>query len=522
MDRFPTSPSLPARPAIRRGLRWSVPALAAFLQVVLLLSILAFAVQPQFPAAGRLAREADIPTAITAPSRTPTWTFDDRTQIGTLLGAAVATAGDINGDGYEDALIGAERYSISIETEGAAFVFLGSNKGLNIEPAWVSASGKKGARYGGAVAGAGDINADGFDDIIIGAYRYNPVFPEEGAAFVYYGSAGGLPYDPSWTYLGGQKSAQLGSAVACAGDINGDGYDDVLIGAPLMEYNATFVSEGVAFLFWGGDSGLSTNPGWSQPGGKVGAQFGASLAGVGDVNGDGYDDFLVGAPNPAQQGQVFLYYGGAAGPASTPDWSATDDQTGSQFGSAIAGAGDLNQDGYADFIIGAPDGRAGEIEVGGMVYVYFGAENGPGTAPDWVLHINQPNARFGTALSGAGDANGDGFDDFLVGAPNYDQYKPDEGGIFLYAGTDKPTTTPVLFWTTYGNKAEAFLGKAVSGSTTHGGADFNFDGRIDLLAGAPEYSLDTFIVGRTMAYYGQEVIQNSTKSVFVPILFKTP
>jgi hypothetical protein len=481
--------------------------------------VAALALQPQFAAAGRLSREAVLHTSTsesTTLSYSPSWMFDDPDQIGALLGIAVAVVGDINNDGYDDVMVGAERYCLTVDSEGAAFLFYGSAAGLAFTPAWSGGGNAQGSRYGGAVAGAGDVNGDGYDDFIVGARRLKVSYSEEGAAYVFHGSPSGPGDYPTWSQFGNQKSALFGSAVASAGDVNADGYADVLVGAPLMESDPIKNGEGMAFMYLGSPGGLSGSPAWSRGGGSPGMQFGAALAHAGDVNGDGYDDVLIGAPNPVQQGQAFVFFGGEDGLASDPAWTATDQQTQGNFGYAVAGAGDLNQDGYGDIAIGAPTARIGDVEIGGVVYVYFGSPTGLGNEPEWVITINQIGARFGTALSPAGDVTGDGLDDFLVGAPYYKFSKPTEGGVFLFPGKPTGSAAPRPAWQVYGGKADALLGSALSGA-----GDFNQDDRFDLVAGAPEYNIGTVIVGRSFGYYGQEGLLLPDQ-LFIPILYKTP
>ncbi|HBX69320.1 MAG TPA: hypothetical protein DEH25_08030 [Chloroflexi bacterium] len=176
------------------------------------------------------------------PATVANWTFDG-SQDGAEFGYAVAAAGDVNGDGFADVIIGAPLYSRQtpegVDREGAAFVFLGSSSGLGATPDWVMGSSMQGAAFGSSVAAAGDVNGDGFADVIIGAPEYKVDFgmsgePKSGAAFVYYGSETGLSLAPDWFVLAEAAEIRLGDAVAGAGDVNGDGFDDVIVGASLF------------------------------------------------------------------------------------------------------------------------------------------------------------------------------------------------------------------------------------------------------------------------------------------------
>src|SRR5439155_4465222 len=178
--------------------------------------------------------------------------------------------------------------------EGRAFVFLGSASGLASTPAWTAESDQASADFGASVATAGDVNGDGYADVIVGAHLYDNGQSNEGRAFVFLGSASGLASTPAWTAESNQANADFGVSVATAGDVNGDGYSDVIVGAPLYDNGQT--DEGRAFLYLGSASGLSASPAWTAESDQAGAQFAASVASAGDVNGDGFDDVLVGAP----------------------------------------------------------------------------------------------------------------------------------------------------------------------------------------------------------------------------------
>jgi len=165
-------------------------------------------------------------------------------------------------------------------------------------------SNQVGAQLGGSVAGAGDVNGDGYADVIVGAPNYDSGEVDEGAAFVFLGSSSGVasgsPATAAATLQSNQVGAQLGGSVAGAGDVNGDGYADVIVGA--SGYDAGETDEGVAFVFLGSASGIASGSpaaaGVALQSNQVNARLGHSVAGAGDGNGDGYADVIVGAPNP--------------------------------------------------------------------------------------------------------------------------------------------------------------------------------------------------------------------------------
>jgi hypothetical protein len=223
--------------------------------------------------------------------------------------------------------------------------------------------------------------------VIVGAYKFHNGELDEGRVYVYNGSKAGLSGSPAWTAESNQTLAFFGYAVNTAGDVNGDGYSDVIIGAYQFPISDTWRSEnwGAAFVWYGSSTGLGsnsdpTNADWMKDSDQQDAQFGYSVSTAGDVNGDGYSDVIVGAPaynnGPAYEGRVFVYYGSSGGLSATARWMAEGDQEGAAFGSSAAAAGDVNGDGFADVIVGAPN--YDHVELGntvedvGLARVYFG------------------------------------------------------------------------------------------------------------------------------------------------------
>ena len=339
-------------------------------------------------------------------------------EAGDYLGYSIATAGDVNGDGYGDVIIGAPRHSNPQVYEGAAFLYLGSAGGLSTAPAWSYESNQIGAGFGICVAPAGDVNNDGYADVIVGADTYDIGQSEEGCAFVFLGSSSGLAPTPIWTGQGDQAGAQYGLCVATAGDVNGDGYDDILVGAPFYDNSSS--DDGRAYLYYGAAYGVESDFAWAIGSGQTSAQLGRSVATAGDVNADGYADIIIGADRYdagliLDCGRAWVYLGSSTGIAGGYVWVQTGVVSGDHFGWCVAAAGDTDGDGYADVVVGAPEADGSLVDEG-RIYVYRGTPTGVAIPPMRTLSGGQTNARYGTSVAPAGDTNGDSFADLVVGA----------------------------------------------------------------------------------------------------------
>jgi hypothetical protein len=452
------------------------------------------------------------------------WFFDGENQ-GDELGHAVSTAGDVNGDGYDDVIVGAPKAVISatgkITKTGVAYIFYGSPVGLGDEPAWKVGEVEKGDEFGFSVAAAGDLNGDGWDDVVVGAPGYgngdNPP-PERGRVYVFYGHPDtGPSLTPDWTFEIAQRDARLGVAVASAGNVNGDAFDDLIVGA--QGYDGDQSNEGAAFVFYGSAAGPITTTYWMTESHQVGALFGMSVSSAGDVNGDTYDDVIVGAPQfdrtETNEGAAFVYYGSAAGLSIAPAWTAAGGQAAAEFGAAVSTAGYVNDDVYADILVGAPEYDADQADQAdeGAAFVFYGSDKGLSAAANWERTGPQAVSRFGAAVAAAGDVNGDDFDDVIVGVPNYKHDEPAEGGAFVYLGADTGLgETPG--WVVEGNKADAYLGSAVATA-----GDVNDDGYADILVGAPNFRRDKVYHGRAFAYQGSSDLAPQF-STFLPCVLK--
>ena len=385
-------------------------------------------------------------------------------QDGASMGNCVAGAGDINGDGYSDIIVGAPDYNNVEIDEGVAFIYHGSPDGLKITNNWQVLEAQGGANYGLSVASAGDINSDGFSDVLVGAYIYNQVSNDDGKAFLYLGSATGLSTTAAWTAWGTMANEYFGRCLAAAGDVNGDGYGDVLVGA--YGYTNGQSQEGRAYLYYGSSGGLAASAAWTYENNVAVSILGVFVAGAGDVNSDGYSDIIIGAPQydngviEIDEGKVYLFYGKSTIPASTPDWSVEGNQTGAWLGISVAGLGDVNADGYSDIIIGAHTYDSPELDEG-KVFVFYGSVTGLAAVANWTAESNQANAQFGVSVSSAGDVNGDGYSDAIVGAYYWDNLTSDEGAVFVYYGSSTGLSATVS-WTAESNIASSFFGYSVS------------------------------------------------------------
>jgi hypothetical protein len=260
------------------------------------------------------------------PSTTADWTAESNAASSyfAIHADSVGSAGDVNGDDCDDVIVGAAHYTDPSLHEGAIFVWHGSPSGLG-DPGtpgnadWMAQSNNYGFAFGMAAGSAGDVNGDGYDDVIAGSHLYNHGGGPngKGAAFVWYGSAAPTGLGPTgnltnadWTKVGEpQEYGAFGYSLSAAGDVNGDGYDDVLVGAYLFDAGQT--DEGRAYLFLGAEGDLRTDIAWTGESNEQEAWFAYSLSPAGDVNGDGYDDALFGAYfyGSSDEGRAYLYHG---------------------------------------------------------------------------------------------------------------------------------------------------------------------------------------------------------------------
>ncbi|MCP4709599.1 MAG: hypothetical protein GY869_13310, partial [Planctomycetes bacterium] len=430
---------------------------------------------------------------------TNTGWFSEGEQSSANFGFSVSSAGDVNGDGYSDVIVGAEGYDNGQSHEGKVFVYHGNASGLSYMTNWTAEGDKTNAYFGFSVGAAGDVNNDGYGDVIIGAAGYENGQAYEGRAFVYHGSASGLNSSANWYVESDQENAQLGFSIGTAGDVNGDGYSDVIVGAFFFSNDQDY--EGRALVYHGSASGLNVVEDWSAEGDQTSAYFGYSVGTAGDVNGDGYCDVIVGAElydNPdINEGKAFVYHGSALGLNTSADWTTEGNLVSAYFGCSVGTAGDVDNDGYSDVIVGAyrySNGQADE----GRVFVYHGSATGLNLTADWSAESDQNEAYFGRAVGTAGDVNGDGYSDVIVGADYYDNNETNEGMVFVYHGSSSGLNTTVD-WSVESDQDEAQFGSSVGTA-----GDVNGDGYSDVIVGASRFDRGESDEGVVFLYYGNE------------------
>ena len=466
-------------------------------------------------------------------------------------GFSVSSAGDVNGDGYDDLIIGANRADPNGDRSGETYIVYGGASAPGTEGVldlsdldgsngFTLTGIDAGDQSGFSVSSAGDVNGDGYDDLIIGApYAFPNGDRRAGETYIVYGGAsapgtGGelnleaLDGTNGFTLTGIDAGDRSGSSVSSAGDVNGDGYDDLIIGARDADLIGRRRIAGETYVIYGGAnapgtdgvldlSGLDGTNGFILNGFSPFDRSGFSVSSAGDVNGDGYDDLIIGTPwgdpdGGSNAGETYIVYGGASAPGTggVLDLGALDGTNGfilngidgdDQSGRSVSSAGDVNGDGYDDLIIGAdwadPNGnfRAGET------YIVYGGANAPGT--DGMLDLSALDGTNGFILTGidafdhsgnsvssAGDVNGDGYDDLIIGARSADPNGDNEAGetYLVYGGASAPGTNSVLDLSDLdGNNGFTLTGIDrfdFSGRSVSSAGDVNGDGYDDLIIGA--------------------------------------
>jgi hypothetical protein len=336
--------------------------------------------------------------------------------VGDAFGISVAGLGDLTGDSIPEWIVGARSFDRPGKDDaGRAYLY----SGCQLQPIEILEGEHAGDRFGWTVAAAGDVDVDGVDDYVIAAPRSDKGGEDSGRVYVYSGLSG----QSLFRWKGAQEGEHFGLALAAAGDVDQDGFADVLIGAPRSD--SAFANMGRAAVY-SGESGkvlleVSGNF-WLE-------ELGTSVAGAGDFDQDGYDDFMVGSFNGGlnYQGEVQIFSGFDG--SSLQTW--TGEQPSDAFGSSLVTAGDVNGDGLEDYLVGATQFNATATGPG-SAYLYSGCNAGL----LWHFESDQPGDRLGVSLAGSFDANQDGLADVAAGAYLHDGGGFDAGRTSVYAGND--------------------------------------------------------------------------------------
>jgi len=327
-----------------------------------------------------------------------------------LFGVSVSSAGDVNGDGYSDVIVGANGYS---NFKGRAYIYFGGSMMNNT--ADVVLTGELISNYyGWTVSNAGDVNGDGFSDVIVGAPLYNSFV---GSAYIYYGSSS-MNNTADVIMTGEVSNSKFGISVSTAGDVNADGFSDIIVGAENNNNNT-----GIAYICFGG-SPMNNAADVVMHGEAINNRFGISVSTAGDVNKDGYSDVIVGAHQYNNStGRVYIFWGGSS-MNNTSDIILTGENADDNFGYSVCGISDINADGFSDVIVGA----YGYNSNYGCAYVYCGGSNMNNVA-DIIMSGEGTNYYFGGCVSDAGDLNGDGYSDVISGVQGFNS---NTGQAYIY------------------------------------------------------------------------------------------
>jgi len=429
-----------------------------------------------------------------------------------FMGRSVSGVGDVNGDGFDDFIVGADSNNDGgSNNEGAAYIFFGASNLTGTKDLGGGASadvtilGKAaGDSLGIGVSGAGDVNGDGFDDIIVGAHLNDDCAAgiNCGAAYIIFGASNlsGTKdmgnADEDVKILGKAGSNQLGRSVSGAGDVNGDGFDDIIVGAETNGDGGA--SAGAAYIFFGASNLSGTKDTSSADedvrilGNAASDNLGRSVSGVGDVNGDGFDDIVVGAhlndDAGGAAGAAYIIFG-ASNLSGTKDMGNADEDVrilgkaaSDNLGRSVSGAGDVNDDGFDDFIVGSNLNDDAGVSNAGAAYILFGASDLSGTkslggvsSADVTILGKVAGDQLGRSVSGLGDVNADGFPDVIVGAEfNEDGGANNEGAAYIIFGASnlsgtKNTGSSDEDVRVLGKTVGDFLGTSVGGGRSNPG-----------------------------------------------------
>jgi hypothetical protein len=333
---------------------------------------------------------------------------------GTQFGNCLASIGDINGDSIDDLAIGAPRDNSGGTNAGRVYIYFGS-----VDPDttadFILTGHVSSGRFGTSISGGYDVNRDTGMDILVGA-------PGDCKAFLFLGGTV-LDTIPDLTLRDGNGD-YYGLAVALLGDVNGDTFSDILVGD--YRHSGSILHGGGCFLYFGGNP-PDPNVDLTWEGDEQNRQLGISVAALGDLNGDGLNDIGLGA---SMTDKVHIHFGNQ-NIGQPPDIVL---QGHDWFGCWIAGQGNINDDEYDDLIVGADGDDYGTPYGPGYAFLFLGG-NPMSTTPDTILSGETEGDMFGSCVTFCGDINNDQYSEFCIGAPGHDTRGLNAGRAYIFSSS---------------------------------------------------------------------------------------